>query len=246
MIDFFPHNRLILILRTADRGICEIVERDGFMIHYLNKLKSQKVNIDKADNPGIKKIVNLLQRYKFEYYIINLTTDLCIPSIAAIIVDKTGEGPAVSVGLKAGFDINDLIISSIEEALMLRSWIRDKFFYLTPQYNSKKIIRDVYDRAYYWLKEDKLKYLGFWLNSKNLIEIRDLEYKSENKNKFEEIIKLIKAKKMDIIYIDISSKKFRKYGYKIVKVIIPQMQPLYLYYPQIDFTTTTGYEIMDE
>ncbi len=33
---------------------------------------------------------------------------------------------------------------------------------------------------------------------------------------------------MEIVYVDISNNKLKKYGIKVVKVIIPQLQPLYL------------------
>lgn len=116
------------------RGICEVVERDAFMITYLNKIVSPQVNLFSIKDKTIYDIANIFKRYKLELVILNLTTDLQIPVFAAVTLDRTGLGPAVSVGLKAGFNIKETIIGAIEESLMVRTWIRDKFIYAEPNY----------------------------------------------------------------------------------------------------------------
>jgi len=45
------------------------------------------------------------------------------------------------------------------------------------------------------------------------------------------------SKEYDVIYVDITAPKIGKYGVKVVKVIIPQLQPLHLdeKYPYLSF-----------
>lgn len=209
------------------RGICEIVERDAFIISYLNKLPSPEVDLSSMEDSVISDILHIFNRYKLEIAVFDLTTDLQIPAFAAITLDRTGFGPAVSVGLKAGFDIKETIIGAIEESLMVRSWIRDKFIYTDPDYKRRKEIISIEDRAHFWLPVFAIKHLDFWLKSKNLrkINMEDPKYSDGNLKK---TVKLLKEKNMETIYVDITDKNIKRYGFVVVKVIIPKLHPLYL------------------
>jgi len=209
------------------RGICEVVERDAFMIAYLNKIPSPQIDLFSMKDKEINSIINIFKRYKLEPIILDLTTDLKIPAFAAITLDRTGLGPAVSVGLKAGFDVKETIIGAIEESLMVRSWTRDKFIYLEPNYKNVKEIISIEDRAHFWLSVSTIKHLDFWLKSKNLKKINMKNPKYSNNN-LEKTIKLLKEKNMDVIYVDISDKNVKKYEFVVVKAIIPKLHPLYL------------------
>ena len=209
------------------RGICEIIERDSFMISYLNKLPSPQVNLNSIKDVRIQGMFDKLKRYKLEIIVLDITTDLKIPAFAALTLDSTGLGPAVSVGLKAGFAIKESIIGAIEESLMTRSWIRDKFIYLNPDYKQEKIIQTLEGRARFWFPTDMIKKLEFWLDSKNTKKFADGELGSA-KNKLNRAITLIEKNNMEIIYVDITHKTMKKNGFRVVRTIIPQLHPLYL------------------
>lgn len=209
------------------RGICEIVERDAFMISYLNKLPSPQIDLPFLNDKELDNIVNMLKRYKLEPIVIDLTTDLQIPAFAAITIDKTGLGPAVCVGLKAGFDVKESIIGAMEESLMMRSWIRDKFIYNDPQYKRGKEIITIEDRAHFWFPVSAIKYLDFWIKNKTFKKLNTKDLRAP-KNKLKKALSIFTKKRIDVFYVDIADKEVRKYDFMVVKVIIPQLQPLYL------------------
>lgn len=212
------------------RGICEIVERDAFLIHYLNKLPSPKIDLGLIQNQDeeIHKILKIFKRYKLELTVVDITTDLQIPAFAAVTLDRTGLGPSVSVGLKAGFHIKDSIIGAIEESLMARSWIRDKFVYLSPHYKRSKIIKSFEDRSHFWFLVKSIKHLNFWIKSKNIQNNIQLKHVGGEPDKLEKSLKILKKQNMDVIYVNITSDAIKKWGIFVAKVIIPQLQPLYL------------------
>lgn len=209
------------------RGICETVERDAFMISYLNKLSSPRINLSSIKDKTICDIVSLIGRYKLDLVILDLTTDLQIPVFAAITLDKTGVGPAVSVGLKAGFNIKETIAGAVEESLMVRLWTRDEFANMSSKYMESNMVKTIEDRARFWFPISAIKYLNFWLTSKNLKKINLKKQKYLNNN-LERAIFLLKEKGMEAIYIDITDDKVREYGFVVVKLIIPELHPLYL------------------
>lgn len=210
------------------RGICEIVERDAFLINYLNKLPSPQINLSSLQDQNINEILNIFQRYKLELIVTDLTTDLQIPVVAALTLDRTGQGPAVSLGLKAGFNIKESIIGAIEESLMTRSWIRDKFIYTEPDYKRDKTIRTVEDRAHFWFSVEAIDFLNFWIKGSNKKFNIEFLRRYPKEVQLEKIIASLKNKQMEIVYVDITDSEIKKYGVSVVKVLIPQLQPLYL------------------
>jgi len=133
----------------------------------------------------------------------------------------------VSVGLKAGFEVKDTIIGAIEESLMGRSWTRDKFIYLSPDYKHKKTIQNLEDRARFWFSVDMIKKLKFWIENKNIKEFVP-DQLNIAENKLERAITLLEKNKMEIIYVDITHKTIKENGFCVVRTIIPQLHPFYL------------------
>jgi len=215
------------------RAILEVVERDSFMIFYLNKLPGKKLNLESIKNSVVKKILTILKQYKLELHLIDITTDLNIPTYASLVVDRTGIGPAIQVGLKSSLNPIHAIIESIHEALHIRNWIRQIYEdeYLNYKNRSSSNIKTVEDRGIYWYRTRMLKHLSFWLNQPT----KDFQY-NQSEQKIEKsgkslkiILDIFKKHKYDIFYVDITPSLITKDVYKIVKVIIPGLQPLFLH-----------------
>ncbi len=213
------------------RGICEIVERDSFLISYLNKLPSPRVDLASIADPKINEVLQICNRYKLEMIVIDLTTDLQIPAFAAIILDRTKAGPAVSVGLKAGFNIKTSIIGAMEEAFLTRFWARDNFIYTNyshkPKKQKNKTTISLKENFRFWFSTDSIKYLDFWLEKKNARIFTKADVTPYRDN-LEEMIELLRRKNIEILYVDITNPRIKEYSFTVVKVIIPQLQPLYL------------------
>ncbi|KKS97729.1 MAG: hypothetical protein UV73_C0005G0006 [Candidatus Gottesmanbacteria bacterium GW2011_GWA2_43_14] len=206
-------------------GICEIVERDSFMIYYLNRIPAPLVDIRSIPNKSLKRILPLLDRYKLALTVFDMTTDLQIPVYVSILLDKTGNGPAVSIGLKAGFNALNTLVGAIEESLMVRTWIRDKFIYGSTSFKMPKTIKTIDQRAYFWFKPDTIAYLNFLFKSKN---VKKLEEMNINDNEyFEKIKQLFKRANLDIYYVDVTQKEIKNAGFTVLKVFIPELFPLY-------------------
>lgn len=212
------------------RGICEVIERDSFMIFYLNKLTPPKINLENIDNLEIQKLLLILDRYKFEVVVLDITTDIKIPTIASIIINRSGIGKAISVGLKCDFDIIKAISGSIEEALHTRSWLRSSFEDQPIKVSFKEMQKssDIKLRGFLWYSKEAIKNLDFWIENAKLKDVNYNNKIMKSGEKLKMLIEIFKTKKYDLYYKDITIEKIKKLNYRIVKVIIPKMQPIYL------------------
>jgi len=214
------------------RGILEIVERDAFIIYYLNKLPGYKVNLKSIPDKRIRLILQTLKRYKLEAHVIDITTDLCIPSFLSIVIDRTQIGPAIQMGLKSALNPIDAIVNSLQEAVHVRNWARQVH---EDEYKENITIdpiniKTIKERAMFWYKTEMLKYLDFWLNQEETsLRHESLFINTYSGKELNLLNEIFNKNKYSVYYVDLTLPQLEKSGYKVVKVIIPQLQPFYLH-----------------
>jgi len=94
-------------------GLYELIERDAFVIGWLNRIPARRIVFDeKEGNVGI--IVQHYRRYGVEIAAFDITTDIAVPAIMGLAIDRSGALPAVVVGL--GCSLSPAV--ALERALM--------------------------------------------------------------------------------------------------------------------------------
>lgn len=237
-------------------GILEVIERDAFFIYYLNNSLGQLLKIDSAVNEKLADLLRMLKNYKFETYLFYLPTDFRVLNICALIIDKSGVGPMVSVGSSSGFDLEKLISKALVEALQVMGWSRNivafeqnKILY-NKRFNNV-LIKNVETRAFYWYFLNKLHIIYDLINNSKKIFQKPVYFSKLNKEfkkislqftspkymlsyLLESAVKLSK----DIYFSETTHFRLRKYGIRSVKIVMPKLQPIYLNedYRQINFS----------
>ena len=104
--------------RAFQSGLLEVVERDAAMSSYLKRESPPRVE----DFSGqIREAIEYLRRYHLEPCILDVTTDLGIPAVVAVSIDRTGLGPAINVGCAADLNYEDAILSALFESIQTRN-----------------------------------------------------------------------------------------------------------------------------
>lgn len=208
-------------------GIYESLERDSFMIHYLNQIPGKILNLKSSLNKEIAYLRKKAIQYKLELTCIDFSTDIPVPTIAAIVIDRSRQGRAVSIGLKTDINIEKATIGAITEAFHTRTWVR-RAYGTGKRINSKEKLvgnSSLINRGLLWYDIDKIKYLDFWLKSKSIVNYpKEITTNINLKN----LAKLINKQGYHIYWKDLTLKEFEKTDFHIVKVVIPELQQLYL------------------
>lgn len=212
------------------RGIYEVVERDSYMIHYLNKIPAPQIDLKSINNSEIQKLLKIGKRYKLKIATIDTTTDLQIPTYASVVIDQTGIGKAVSVGLKANLDKVSAIIGSIDEAFHTRPWIRTEYEKRKRKVAEIKLnnVSSIVDRGFLWYPKAAIKNLDFWLKNPEVIKIRGAKSKLTAGEQLRQLTALLKKNSCEAFFVDLMVPQLKKLGYFVVKVIIPKLHPVYL------------------
>jgi ribosomal protein S12 methylthiotransferase accessory factor len=213
------------------KGLCEVIERDTYMINYLLKLEPKEIDYDDLKSNEIKDLVEIFEKYRLEIKSYILVSDLEIPTVLSVIIDKSNYGPALSIGLKTEWNLKNAVVGSIEEAFQVRSWIRIvmiKNEWQGDTYTSKNMLK----RAYLWKDAKNLNKLDFIFKSsyksKKINVYLNKRVKNTSKQKLEMLKKILRKNKIEAYYKDITSKKFKNMPVTVVKCVMPNLHPMFI------------------
>ncbi|MHA1304730.1 MAG: YcaO-like family protein [Candidatus Heimdallarchaeaceae archaeon] len=203
-------------------GILENIERDSYMISFLSQKSLPKINLKN----GFLKELDYFKRYLLDLYVFETTTDLGIPSFMCLNIDRTGLGPAVSVGLKSDLDPNKAIRGSIKESQQVRQWIRNLWIQKdSPKISKPEDIKEIEDRGFYWYDLDRINDLDYLLNTPDIKDAREIKSPVIEKRN---LVAYLKEKGIDSYSVDLTAEPFREAGFYVIRAIQPQLHPLFL------------------
>ncbi|HLM84115.1 MAG TPA: YcaO-like family protein [Candidatus Bathyarchaeia archaeon] len=219
------------------KGILEIIERDAFMITYLNKLSPPEIELDNLaeHDKELKSVLRSFRRYNLEPHIFQLPSDFSVPIMLCLLIDRSGLGPAQTVAASADFEIRTAILDSLSEALSIR--LATKLIY-KRETDKKNIKRE--GRMIYWAAPERMPKIDFLLKGKktklstatNRVFFRKNFSKKDRRKYFqtrlESLRKLFEAKKYELVYADIMTKETKPLGLRSVFVLSPELQPMHL------------------
>lgn len=212
------------------RGICEIIERDAYMISFTNNLPKQIINLD--SNLDLSKFKRRIERYDLEVYVLNTQLDLSMTTTTCLVFDKTGSGPAVCTGLGGSLDPKRAIQTAVFESVRRHISARDRF------YRTKALpmpVKNSFDwfllkKQLLWSAPHMIQTAQNFIKDSQVIDYKELENKEKNlsdKEKVAFLIKELESKNYEVIYVDMTIPEVEELGLKVVKVLIPEMVPLW-------------------
>lgn len=210
------------------RGLCEAIERDNYMISYLNRLKMNVIDLD--TDLHLREFKKRIERYDLNLYCLETTLDFEINSFLAVIIDSTGIGPAVSVGMGASLEPREAIISASLEAVRRHISSRDRYFREKPVPPSKKDTTDWsnFKKLQMWASPSMSKAIMPILSGprKEFKLLKDYSKKNDRENS-SFLIKQLLSKKYNIFCSDITPFEVKETGLVVIKVLVPELLPLY-------------------
>jgi ribosomal protein S12 methylthiotransferase accessory factor len=221
------------------KGICEVIERDAFMVAWLRQLKLTEI-IPDIEVPGcpeeylLLKTINSALRYKLNPRFFLLPSDTPTTTILCTLWDLTNHIPKVTIGMKTDFSLMLGLLGSLEEAHQIRAWTRRLYKEMAEQPVTENLPlspQTLEERAILWLADDSIRHLSSWLeNCSDCIKASSYPI-SYSSTSLGELIEDIRKSGCTVYGVDLSDNLpsgLKATGFKVVKAIIPEFQPLYL------------------
>ena len=223
------------------KGILEIIERDAYIVSYLNHLSPPVIDFENMSyqDEELEKVYKMFQRYNLEVYLIKLPTDFSASVVSAVIIDRSGQGPAFALGNSAKLDLKSAVLGALTEALTIRlslkkDWEIKKNLALPALHRLGQ-----FDRMIYWARPENVSRLDFMTQGEKIqIDLTEEEnfFADTNKvtsekyyqEKLQLFIEELRAKSYEACYVELSNSAVRKLGLRSVQVVIPELQPIHL------------------
>ena len=205
------------------RAILEAVERDAFMIFWLNQLTPPRVRLDTIPDVDVTRLIDECARYRLELYVLDCTSDLGIPTFVTVIIDQHGSMP-VSVSAASDFDPLIAIRKSVWEGMKL-SRVAPK---IVDGSLSPEKIMTIQDR-YRFLYTVGREYVSFLLmGAEQSYDETIARHRIEmNRERVGMLARLLREKKYPCYLVDLTTPEAREAELCVVRAIIPDLVPLH-------------------
>jgi ribosomal protein S12 methylthiotransferase accessory factor len=216
-------------------GLCEVVERDAFMVAWLRQLQLTRIDLGSYGFSGqtgllLESTLKACARYRLGVQFFLLPNDTSLRCVLAIVQDQSGVGPPLTLGARAHWDFSSALLGALEEANQLRPWLRKLWVTSKDASIGGDILlpRSLEQRAILSMSPESTRRVLAWLGEsvKVILPVDDAVPPS-----LPSLIKEVESHGYQVLAVNLSSllpKVLRRSGFAVAKVIIPQYQPLYL------------------
>jgi len=210
-------------------GALELIERDAFMVTWLNQLSPPTLDLDAlaAKRPTLATLLERIRRYRLEAHMVRLPTDAPAHAVCAVVKDASTVGPSIVLGLKAHRDLGQAAEGALMEALRMRQNVRNQRIRtpLDPRKDPKTLVHT--ERTLYWAESGRHKQLAFLTAGKR----ESLPSEPWENDSLEEhlarIIAWCNSRNYEFASVDLGRSKQNVSPWHVYLSIIPELQPMH-------------------
>lgn len=211
------------------KGICELIERDAYMISFLSILP--KSLIDVRNDEVLNRFIEKIERYRLEIYFLKTSLEFSPTAITAIMIDRTGSGPAVCTGLGGDLDPRHAILTAGYEAVRRHISARDRFFRQANLPMPKKYTFDWFllEKQQLWSSPLMIRKAESFINKKNTVKFSTTRgsYPHDYEGRVKLLLHELAQKNHDVFVVDVTVPQVKELGFTVVKILIPDLVPLW-------------------
>ncbi len=227
-------------------ALCELVERDGFLVYWLNNLSPKRITLTDADENTVSMpFYNIYKRLidrGFRLYFLDTTTDIRIPSVTCVILAPRDDGTfSVSVTGKCNPNpIKALELSLLEHIAYLNSIVgnySEKVFEQPAGPFSARGLGKM-QRLHMWQTGKLTDKIGFFLQGSELALqhwAKGFSYSGSTPEsalayalaEFERM-RDVHGDAYEVFRFSAKHSLLRDLEYSVVKCVVPALVPLYL------------------
>jgi ribosomal protein S12 methylthiotransferase accessory factor len=212
-------------------GIYECVERDAFMIMWLNRLRMPVVDL-RTGSSELKRLF----REKFavspiRYCICDITSDLGIPTFYCLARGNSTVGMLACVGSAARLDAEKAVIKTLIESAQGRPFLR---YVLRKERNwdcgeEFSGVRSFDDHGRLYSSNPELIPELLFVESGPMRSAQTLANLSTGTivGDIQVCLNALAKKGLDVLVVDLTTRDVEEVGFKVVRVIVPGLQPLH-------------------
>lgn len=238
--------------RALLNGILEVVERDAISLVWLQKISLPRLEVDTLPislAPYWERCQNAAGHG--DLHLFDATTDLGVPTVFGVQISPLSTQTTM-VACSAALDPAVAVAKVLRDMAACRIGFRRH----RPFPESWDDFNDISHGATYMADIQRLPAFDFLLKSKDkrLLSQMSPHENADEKKSLQAVLKILERKRFGVYVIDLSTDEAIRLGVRVVRVLIPQLQPLgfnyrarYLGHPRLyDAPRQMGYPTLAE
>lgn len=209
-------------------GAMEIIERDAYMILWLNQLTVPRHDINAAakGDADLTHTVEACARYRLKPHALELPTDAPAHAVCVVLEDLSGIAPRFSVGLKAHRNLVRAISGALHEALRARRGTRRS---IQNQARAAKKASAIghYDRIIYWAEHDHAAKLSFLIEGPMRVPEKKEWSNDTAEEHFARVTTWCRDNGYELSSVSFTATHINTPRWHIEMVSMPELQPIY-------------------
>lgn len=214
---------------AAYSGLCELIERDAFIITWLNRLPAARIYFD--HHPGIEtEIARHYARFGIELVTFDLITDIQVPVVMAMLIDHSGKSPAVATGLGCHLDGSTALRKAIFEVCQSRFGDINRMAADTgANLHKYDDVECLDDHSAFFYSTARLGELDFLFHHDQRLKVEDLPTYTHNLEveKLQSVITRLSSVGVEPYLVELTTPDIKSLGFRVVRTLATELVPIY-------------------
>jgi ribosomal protein S12 methylthiotransferase accessory factor len=215
--------------RALLNGALELIERDAFMIHWLQSLSPPLIDLERIDDATKQAQICQVEASGYMVRVADLNSDLDVPVFLAIGFRDDRRAPALIVGAGASLDASTALARALKE-LYAATLNPSPQWRLGPALGLQDV-RCLEDHARAYEHPDWLPRASFLWDSPQRVEFRGPRTRADDgdihdADSLTQLIARLAEHGHDLIGVDMTPPEIERRHLKVVRAIVPGLQPL--------------------
>ncbi len=201
------------------QGFLELVERDSTALWWYNRLQKPAVKLSSFDEAYFQKLLAFYQKNRRDLWVLDITSDLKIPTFAAISRRNDQEIENITLGFGAHLDPKIAILRALTE---LNQSLPAVF---SNNYERTRAYRDHYPEALEWWETATIQNQPYLMPDKTLIPKEQAEYSQNwSDDLYVDVMNCVKLAKDQGLETLVLDQTRPDTGLAVAKVIVPGLR----------------------
>ncbi|MEN3331194.1 MAG: ribosomal protein methylthiotransferase accessory factor [Blastocatellia bacterium] len=209
-------------------GLYEVVERDSFMVFWYNWLPVPAIDLRSFAAPQIKQVLDRYHSAPVRIFCSSITTDTQIPAVLAVMTSRQPGWPAAIVATAADLDMERAVIRALFELSANHLFIRSVFEAGHPVPRTPQQVSTQEDHGLFYCTAERLAGLDPVLRPRWQKRAQDFTPKAsaDVKTNIDTCVRQLADLGLEAIAVEITASDVSELGFRVVKVLVPGMQPI--------------------
>jgi ribosomal protein S12 methylthiotransferase accessory factor len=213
-------------------GLLEVIERDAFLICWLNRFPLSRVNLDQWGSARVGMMLDSYRKLNIMPLVKQVMTDHGIPVLIAMLINRSGRGPAFALGACASLDPHIAVEKAMIEAEQARRWLvwmeDHESLPKLPAERSPESVQTRLDHAAFYADSEALGSIDMLISDDGpATDLTDQLKGDTPLDNLKTIVARLAGLDLEVLAVDLTSRDLAQVGLHVVRVIVPGLQPLY-------------------